>query len=49
MWESVHGDVHYNRWHPPAELFCTINRKDCKTKFHAWKNEILIFITGCYA
>jgi len=27
MWESVHGGVHYNLWHPPAELFHTINQR----------------------
>jgi len=27
MWESVHGGVYYNIWHPTAELFHTINQK----------------------
>jgi len=27
MWEGVHGVVHYNCWHRPAELFRTINQR----------------------
>jgi len=27
MWEIVHGGVHYNRFHTPAELFSTNNQK----------------------
>jgi len=27
MWETVHGGLHYNIWHPPAELFHTIKQK----------------------
>jgi len=23
--------------------------KPCKMSFHSWKNQIFIFITGCYA
>jgi len=38
-WESVHGGTHYNLWHPPAELFHTINQK----------TQIWIFRIGCYA
>jgi len=33
MWESVHGGVQYNRWHPPAELFHTINQKPARQIF----------------
>jgi len=33
MWETVHGGVHYNRWHPQAELFCTINQKTARRIF----------------
>jgi len=33
MCESVHGGVHYNCWHPPAELFHTINQKTARRIF----------------
>jgi len=33
MWESVHGGVHYNRWHQPAELFHTNNQKSARRNF----------------